>query len=828
MPAPNTSKSSPELQQLINQAYITTKRRYLGFSALRSAFYGLFISLGMLLVALAGFFVVMRSSSPSAIIALSGQLSFAQVLTGYIGLGIFSALVAFVFLLWRSTKQSAVNQLSPYSFLLHLNRTHNELEESAQLCLVPEHELSLVQSMQLKRIRPFLQALLVQESSSYLLQFAFKAQAIKVVITLIVSVFLLHSGVSYLNSISAKSQSASFKANSPQENEPALKPLDKLIVSVAAPSYTKQAPFEQQALNLEVLEGSSITWTIPLPESIANDYDFSLTLSNGKSIEFAWSKGKYKAQHIADSSVVYSISQSFNDTETVSDISTLSVLKDAKPFVQIYVPEQITTEFAKNALPTMRTEVEIYDDYGLKEVKIIASVAKGSGEAVKFRDEEFIFDEIIQRNERDIYIKNWDLSALNMAPGDELYFSVFALDNKPPEGQSTTSSTRILRWLDTEDKAISAQGIVIDFMPEYLKSQRQIIIETEELIAQKERLSTQEFTRISRALAIDQQDLKESYGQYLGDEVESGVLREMEDGMRAPALADAEHDHDHDHDHDNTQQEVLEAQDHDHAHEHAHNYDSSAQNDISGYSEIIERFGHNHGSADVGFIKTFEGQINPKVLMKRALAQMWDAELNLQLSQPELALPYEKQALDYLNRAKQAERIYVKRLGFEPPPVTEERRYAGKLNEILTYEKDISIELPNSQIDEMKALIFILNNRVAANTTSLDINASERAVLDTVTAILTEQLDQEPKWLSHVATLKEFQLHNSFSLDKCENCMATLISQLHSVLPKVVAYIKPPSLPYSQTSPITRAYAEALNQQSNVQAKQYIQSEQKR
>jgi len=55
--------------------------------------------------------------------------------------------------------------------------------------------------------------------------------------------------------------------------------------------------------------------------------------------------------------------------------------------------------------------------------------------------------------------------------------------------------------------------------------------------------------------------------------------------------------------------------------------------------------------------------------MKQAIANMWNAELHLMMSEPALALPYEKEALKFLTQAKNAERIYVKRLGFEPPPV---------------------------------------------------------------------------------------------------------------------------------------------------------------
>ncbi len=839
----STPNISSELAQRVMQAYQNARFKQTVFFIAHSSLIGVWLS--WLALVIGGFYFLYLAQTQVLIDTSIRDLQNreALVLGTWLLLALLITLIVFAYKHWRYCHNSNVHSLNLNTFLLHLNRIHPTLEESAQLSIVPVQKLSLVQRLQLERIKPAFEIALGQKSADYLSKFSVKSTLISVFASAILGGLLLIGGLPYVSLISSEYSNTALDST-PSELNVTSEPsdyLNMLGVSVLAPEYTKQQGFTQSSLNLEVLEGSAIDWTIPMSQLNAKHYMFALTLSSGQTIVFDWSEGYYRAQHVAINSAVYSISQMVDGKQSVSDIATIAVSKDAKPLIQIKHPMQTTTEFDKNEQAILQAEVEILDDFGIAQVTIMASVAKGSGEAVKFRDEEFIFDEVRPQGEGSLYIKTWDLAALDMTPGDELYFTVHATDIKSPTPQTSISPTRILRWLEDEKKTMTGAGIVIDFMPEYLKSQRQIIIETEALIAQKKRLSEQEFSRISRALAIDQQDLKQTYGQYLGDEVDSGALRTMEDGMRVPGLASGEHDHEEgDH---NEQEEKTNDKQVDQAHQHEQN--NYAQNDISGYSEIIERYGHNHGEADVGFIKTFEGQINPKVLMKRAVAHMWDAELQLQLSQPSLALPYEKQALDYLNRAKQAERIYVKRLGFEPPPVTEERRYSGKLNDILSYQRDISIALAPDQYDDFLGLIALLNRYTSLNPqeyTAIDsahetkknsvnsrqakienvtFSAKERVLIDRVTATLTEQLSNDSAWLKHVATLKQIQLKGAFNLDNCDNCLAALLSQLHNALPKPIAQPGRPLTHYSYKHKSISAYAEALERLQSSQNEQH-------
>lgn len=718
---------------------------------------------------------------------------------------------------------------SAKDFLLHLNRTYPSLEESAHFALYSHQQLSIMQRMQLQRIssalitllespEPVLQLLNKKRKPPYYLLFT------ALVCAGLLSIVILTKHHTPIKTVTGTNQQASEKA--------VVNYLPQLAISVKAPAYTQQVAFEQDELNINALQGSRIEWFIPFTNN-QNNAKFELSLSSGEVLPFEKKAQGYSLVYLANASAIYSIAQVNATMSFTTDIATLAVTLDAKPRINIKTPLLTITELAKNTSPKISTVVEVVDDYGLSNVNIVASIAKGSGEAVKFRDETFSFDSHSQDQNVHLYKKQWDLTTLDMSPGDELYFSVHASDNKTPTAQTSISPTKIVRWLEDEEEGMASEGILIDFMPDYFKSQRQIIIETEALIEQQQNISEEEFKQTSRALAIDQSSLKQSYGQYLGDEFESGVMHTMEAGPTIVMTEADDHDDDHDdhesHDeHDEHDEQNNPSTEHTHAHEDTPSNSFDEANDLSGYQETIALFGHNHGEADIGFIKTSPGQINPKVLMKRALGEMWQAELHLQLASPLAALPYEKQALAYLNRAKQAERIYVKRLGFEPPPVSEERRYQGKLSDILSYNRSTQVQVPVDINQQVSAFMFIANRAITLQPATLQppisqtptsqefnprlLSIEERQIVDELAQLLNERIQQSPEWITQLATIKRIQVANSFTLKDCKNCLNSLITEVSILLS---APISPPLLRNSTLSSEHKAvdaYSEALLQ----------------
>jgi hypothetical protein len=94
-------------------------------------------------------------------------------------------------------------------------------------------------------------------------------------------------------------------------------------------------------------------------------------------------------------------------------------------------------------------------------------------------------------------------------------------DNRVPKPNVTRSPSLILRWpADASKDSSGLDGIAQKTMPAYFRSQRQIIIDTEALLADKPALDDAKFLARSDAIGVDQKILRLRYGQFLGEESE--------------------------------------------------------------------------------------------------------------------------------------------------------------------------------------------------------------------------------------------------------------------------------------------------------------------
>jgi hypothetical protein len=206
-------------------------------------------------------------------------------------------------------------------------------------------------------------------------------------------------------------------------------------------------------------------------------------------------------------------------------------------------------------------------------------------------------------------------------------------------------------------------------MPEYFRSQRQIIIDSEKLLREKKGIAQETFNARSNSLAYDQKVLRLRYGEFLGEEFESGIGQQSTPEQDHADEEDVTEKYGHVHDKDNEHNLVEEKksaakEDHDHANEDK--------------SDPIKEFTHSHDNQEEATF--FTQSIRAK--LKAAITIMWDAELHLRLYDPEKSLPYQYRALKLLKEISQDSRIYVHRTGFEPPPIKEEKRLTGDLTEI--------------------------------------------------------------------------------------------------------------------------------------------------
>ncbi|WP_100642988.1 hypothetical protein [Alteromonas facilis] len=684
------------------------------------------------------------------------------------------------------------------NILLHANRHIPDTQQSAHLLLQKPDELNPLQRLQRERTaRTIAHALSdIRVETLRPLRLRAESRFLLGACLLLVLLFFVQPIVRQLPE-GSNAQSATGNVDIPTEYVYEL--------TITPPAYTQLSQRSSSELNVSVVEGAEITWRLE-PSEIDSDSVFSLDI-DGEALPMVEAEnGVWSVSTRVFSSSLYHFNLVIGDSsEPISDIFTLDVSNDKRPNIKIQTPEKTVTEFTKSSTPTLLSKVVVSDDFGITDTYIEASIAKGTGEAVKFRDEVFRFDdETVNPDAQDskysnVYSKLWDLVSLGMEPGDELYFTVIAADNRTPDVQVSRSETRIIKWLDDEVEGITSEGIVIDFMPEYFKSQRQIIIETKELMANREEMPVAEFDRISRDLGMAQSDLKHRYGQYLGDEFESGVMQTMEQGPQHIAES---------HGHDDEEEHEAEQHSHDHA-EHGNFTDTPTNADRSGFNEVVEQFGHDHGEVDVGFISLRKGEFSPKVLMKQSIANMWQAELFLLLSQPERALPFEVKALEFLNRAKQADRVYVKRLGFEPPPVSNDRRYEGELRDIESIQR--TLKSPQNKAVEVQLRTLLKTVNSVSLTEQLGLSDQAQQQISAVVDVLQQELElsqADSASLTALANMRRVLIAEQWAPESCQNCLNDIMHYLWGRLSSPLSPPRESKRRDLSDSPIVQTYLE--------------------
>ena len=790
---------------------------------------------------------------------------------------VISIALMFIGLLTRLilTLRSETYQNITFSNLIsYLNQHFSELEDSTQLLLVEASQLSALEKLQHHKVQSHLEAILKQQRQVNYIDLSPKFAKKKYlyscsIVVLWLLILILANNLQWFakanawldtsSTVSAIEDTHIEDKNLERQHDNVLVDIVSQQVFIEPPPYSlsknQAASTVSTSLDIDTLEGSYISWAFTFSAPALN---YFIVFSSGERQQLIKQEdGRYYFRGKVTTSMVYhlaaesaeSIENKLSAMELSKKFSTIyriSLTSDQAPKIRFINPKSTVTEYGKNTTPSLSAEVQISDDFALAEVEILASIAKGSGEGVKFRDQRFSFDRTEIIDGKQYYYKTWSLMELDMEPGDELYFTVVAYDNRQPERQQTRSTTKIIRWLEEEQTGINADGVLLDFMPEYFKSQRQIIIETIELIEDEAGLERTEFNHKSQSLGNAQSALKEKYGQFLGDEFEGQ--------HNVDATFDESHSADEQHRpeiqvHDEaggSSNAVINISDEQHQetaeHEHASDRQSTSSNDdLSGRMTIINRYGHNHEDSDVGMMNSQD----PRALMKKSLANMWQAELHLMLSEPALALPFEQQALRLLNLAKKAERIYVKRLGFEPPPVTEQRRYQGEQSDILTKAVAVSrfkpAQLSNQTQLAFTKLLQLLNkvnhpiltdefrddvtDKVTDNlnykitdkaksvegaTMKIALKPEDLTLVKDVKAGIEKLIDKRPALVEVLAVLEQILLERKFNLSQCDNCLVLLAGKLEQLIPNAVAAPSGKAQDFYDQQPLIERYSQFL------------------
>jgi len=434
---------------------------------------------------------------------------------------------------------------------------------------------------------------------------------------------------------------------------------------ITPPAYTGLAASEQTALDARIPEGSRVDWTLGMTPQPAvagvefpGDARLALDLANGR-----WTGGKTFAR-----SALYRLDAAGLARQR---LHRLEVIADAAPVVRILSPGSqlvMTTPGQARWTPVF----EASDDYGVEATAVLRiTLTKGEGENITSVERALSLQGQGEARRRR-FSTTLDLTREGMAPGSDLIVQLVVSDNRAAGRHVVEGPSVILRWSSDLGLADGLDGMARQVMPAYFRSQRQIIIDAEALIARRARTAPDQFLDRSNALGGDQAQLRLRYGQFMGEEAEGGggggLSLPTNDAPAAlqlptndaptppkpkakPAPLPAGHDAHDGHDHGQASDETFGRMD-----------------------NVVAQYGHAHDSGDASTL--FDP--GTRSTLSLALDAMWSSERALRQGKPQEALPHAYRALDLLKTAQQAGRIFLARTSPKLPPIDLSRRLSGK------------------------------------------------------------------------------------------------------------------------------------------------------
>lgn len=541
----------------------------------------------------------------------------------------------------------------------------------------------------------------------------------------------------------------------------------KVSLRITPPVYTRIKAHSSDEPNIKAPVNSLVEWTITFHGEPVNP---AIVVSGQDIMPLKQSERTYGGSRRMQQRAFYQIV--WNDVHGkhyTTDFFQVDVREDLPPVVEIVGRDQFQ-EVRPGDPMQMEVRTRISDDYSVTNAHLIATVSKGSGESVKFREEKLLFENAARLPGRQVELtRQIDLQKLGLEPGDELYFYAEAMDNRAPSPNVSRTETFFIALQDTAAAAVVADsGLGVDLMPEYFRSQRQIIIDTEKLLAEQRRIRKQEFNSRSNELGYDQKTLRLRYGQFLGEEDEAGIgvasvqpEHEEEEEEEDP-LKKFGHQHDTKNEHNLVQEKKTDN------HQHA-----TEEEEKEG---PMKAFIHQHDNEEEATFFV----LSVKAKLKAALTLMWESELQLRMYEPKKSLPVQYKILKLLKEIAQDSRVYVHRSGFDPPPIKEERRLSGDLDEVAsTTERTQSLSVdtyPGIQaaLAHIEELLQQSTPVISANTSVLATNAGYE--------VATEELKQPGRYIQTLSDLRKLA-DGSIEPAKQQSTLRSIRQAFWNILP---------------------------------------------
>jgi hypothetical protein len=221
--------------------------------------------------------------------------------------------------------------------------------------------------------------------------------------------------------------------------------------------------------------------------------------------------------------------------------------------------------------------------------------------------------------------------------------------------------------LQDTTQLLSMDGLIggVNVKPEFFRSERQIILDSEKLLRDRDSISKEAFNTRSNELGNDQKLLRLRYGKFLGEEAESDINPKEEEN---DAVSDPK------------------------------NFGNAAV--------VLDKYSDKHDNAEDA--QFFDPGV--KAQLKATLTEMWKAELQLRLYKPEAALPFEYKALRLLKDLQQKSRMYVAKTAYNPAPLKMEKRLTGDLSKIIQPVDHQTIKSGDDEYVVLKNAVGVLES----------------------------------------------------------------------------------------------------------------------
>jgi len=267
---------------------------------------------------------------------------------------------------------------------------------------------------------------------------------------------------------------------------------------------------------------------------------------------------------------------------------------------------------------TIALAVEADDDFGLSAMRLRYTRVKGSGESFTFTDGDVALTIAKPTGRAWTARADWSLAGLDLEPGDLVIYRGVATDARP--GAPAAESDAFIVEIAAPG-ALPGEGFAVDDrLDKYAISQQMVIVKTERLIAGRAKMTTEDFEREAQGIASEQRQVRAEFMFMMGGELADA-------GLDATSL-----------------NEEVEAE---------------------GEDDLAAGRLANQGRADL--LRAIRS-------MSRAAARLADHAVTD-------ALPHEKEALTYLQRAFARNR-YILRMLAERERLDDTRRLTGTLDAI--------------------------------------------------------------------------------------------------------------------------------------------------